>query len=361
MVYSKLIIPTAFLYGENAKSAIMQGFALPIAAGDTAFTHAIVIDRNRSDKRFMSIIELKFSDDDEISQQLDNICKKRDDICGLDMGKNHVMGILNLTPDSFSDGGLHRNIADIERQVDIHIEQGLKILDIGGESTRPNAAYVSCDDEIARIEPILKMLKGKNICISVDTRKAKVMKFALKNGAHIINDVSALEFRADKKTYGEDSGDSQAIILQKKCPIILMHSQGTPEVMQDNPTYNNILFEIYDYLQQRITFLVSNGFDSGKIIIDPGIGFGKTFDHNLIILKNTSIFHSLGVGIMVGASRKAFIGQIAGEKIAKNRMAGSLTAMQIIANMGVQIHRMHDIKQAINQNRIINAINNIEY
>ncbi|MBL1419421.1 MAG: dihydropteroate synthase [Alphaproteobacteria bacterium] len=356
MAHSKLIIPTGFIYGDEAKIAIASQLALPIAGGSVGFCMAKIINRCDDDIGFMSVAELLASDDVEIIAQLEAIGALRPRICGLDMSQQHIMGILNLTPDSFSDGGSHDDVAKLERQIDDHIKCGLSVVDVGGESTRPKASYVSCEQEIVRIAPILSMLKSKDICVSIDTRKAKVMDYALAHGADMINDVSALEFRADVAQYGEDSGDSVQAVLKAQCPIILMHSQGTPETMQNDPHYENILFEIYDYLQARIENLVKQGFDRSKIVIDPGIGFGKTVAHCLTILDNLSLFHSLGVALLVGSSRKSFIGVVAGEKDVGKRQAGSLAAMSVAKNTAVQFHRMHDIKVAQQHMSIINSI-----
>lgn len=350
MIYSKLLVPLAFVYKDAAKAAIKQQIALPLAGGAIAFSMVKIIYRDTSKSDYMTVSELKLSTDIELRAQLELIMKARFDICGLNMSKPHVMGILNITPDSFSDGGVHDSLPIMENKIDHYIEKGLSIIDIGGESTRPGADYVTCAEEIVRIKPILSMLKTKNICVSIDTRKARVMAYALEHGADMINDVSALEFRANIETHAEDSGDSEQVVVSVKCPVVLMHSQGTPDVMQNNPTYDNILFDIYDYLQNRIVTLTPNNYDLKNIIIDPGIGFGKTFEHNLMIIKNISVFHSLGVVIMVGASRKGFIGKVVSEIGVLNRLGGSLAISNLCHNYGIQISRMHDIEDAIQQN-----------
>uniref|UniRef100_A0A2A4Z6I5 dihydropteroate synthase n=1 Tax=OCS116 cluster bacterium TaxID=2030921 RepID=A0A2A4Z6I5_9PROT len=356
VVYSKLIIPTGFVYADAAKRAVANNLAVPLAGAHRAFTLAKIIYRDDDRINYISAQELLATDDAEIIAQLNAICAPRAAICGLDMAQQHIMGILNITPDSFSDGGSHDDVAKLEHQIDDYIKAGLTIIDIGGESTRPNAQYVSCVQEIERIAPVLAMLKTKNICISIDTRKAKVMEYALAHGAHMVNDVAALEFRANVAQYGEDSGDSQELVLKTHCPVILMHSQGTPETMQDDPHYENILFEIYDYLQARINALVAQGFDKNKIMVDPGIGFGKTVNHCLSILNHLSLFHSLGVVLLVGASRKSFIGAVAGAVDAGDRLAGSLASMAAAADAGMQIHRMHDIVASLQQVSIVNSI-----
>lgn len=356
MKFEKLIIPIGFVYGADAQCAVKQGSALALAGGFAAFTQVKVIHRSDPDISFLDVGQLQNINDPEIELQLKNITAKRADFCGLDMSKPHIMAILNITPDSFSDGGRQDDLLQLEQQVDEYIKLGVSILDVGGESTRPNASYVTCAQEIERIAPVLEMLKQKQILISIDTRKAKVMEYALGAGAHIINDVSALEFRADIATYGEDSGDSESLLLQHKCPLILMHSQGTPQVMQNNPHYENMLFEIYDYLQARVDFLTNQNFDLSQIAVDPGIGFGKSAAHCLTILNNLSLFHSLGVALLLGASRKSFIGQIDGGMPAQKRLGGSLAAAHIGLNAGVQIHRMHDVQDSSQHFQVFSAI-----
>ncbi len=354
--YSKLIIPMALCYGAEAKLAIENKLALPIAASNIAFGLVRVVYRDKLEDKIFTLAQLLELNDDEISAQLANITMKRSDICALDMRKSHVMGIANLTPDSFSDGGSINLTDGFDAKIDQHINDGLSILDIGGESTRPNASYISVAQEIDRIAPILEFVKNKNICVSIDSRKAMVMAYALEHGADLINDVSGLEFRANMADHGEDSGDSLALALQKKCPTIIMHSQGTPDIMQNNPQYENILFEIYDYLQSRIDLMLKMGFRKADIIIDPGIGFGKTLRHNMAILQNLTIFHSLGVIVLLGTSRKAFIGEISNAADVTQRLGGSLGIMQLAIASGVQINRMHDIGHAVQQNHVLNMM-----
>ncbi len=257
----------------------------------------------------------------------------RADICGVSMDTPSIMGILNVTPDSFSDGGLHIDAAKTAHEMQM---AGANIIDIGGESTKPNADYVDAETEIERTIPVIKQLTG---AVSIDTRKASVARAAITAGAGMFNDVSALSFDPDSLNI--------ALSAQAVC---LMHSVGTPETMQNNPNYNNVLLDVYDYLETRILTCEAAGISRHKIMIDPGIGFGKTVEHNLALIRGISIFHGLGCAILLGASRKSLIGKLANAPIPKQRFAGSIALGLQGLNQGVQMLRVHDIaetKQAI--------------
>lgn len=246
-----------------------------------------------------------------------------------------IQGVLNVTPDSFSDDGVFDDFSAAIDRSERMIENGAMIIDVGGESTKPGAKAVSHEEELNRVIPVIEKLAYKNIPISIDSRNSQVMQSALNAGAHIINDVSALEH------------DVLSVEVAKEAdvPIILMHAQGPPETMQENPEYKCVHLDIYDYLEERINFCVKNGIAKEKIIIDPGIGFGKTVDHNLQILNHIALFHSLGVPILIGVSRKSFIGKISGEETASNRVHGSISAAQYCLDRGIQIIRVHDVKE----------------
>jgi len=264
---------------------------------------------------------------------LDRLTRPRKDICGISMQNPSIMGILNVTPDSFSDGGLHIDPALAAQKMQ---QQGADIIDIGGESTRPNADYVGAETEIERTVPVIKQLSG---VLSIDTRKAAVADAAINAGAMMFNDVTALSFDPDSlKT---------ALTADAVC---LMHSVGTPKTMQDNPNYNNVLLDVYDYLETRIQACETAGIARHKIMVDPGIGFGKTVEHNLALIRGISLFHGLGCTIMLGVSRKNTINQIANVPDPKQRFAGSIALAIQGLNQGVQMLRVHDIaatKQAI--------------
>jgi dihydropteroate synthase len=247
------------------------------------------------------------------------------------------MGVLNVTPDSFSDGGKYNTTFRALDHVKNMIDFGAHIIDVGGESTRPGAKSVSDQDEIVRVSETIQSIKKKfpNQLISLDTRKSKVMQHGISIGVDMLNDVSALDFDQLSYQVVKDSGK----------PIILNHSQGIPENMQNNPTYDNVLLDIFDYFENKIKFLKDNGIKDEQIIIDPGIGFGKTLEHNLEIISKISIFHSLGYPIMVGPSRKSFIGKIMGEKDNPQRLGGTIASVLYSYLQGIQLFRVHDIQE----------------
>lgn len=340
--YVEPLGPTGGLTVSTDKFLNLGGGSLNFAA-----LRIITRDGNKITTETLSAFELQNylshqSNDkrQKISALLKNISCKRLDIelrggHVLKWDKPIIQGVLNITPDSFSDGG---NFDDFEKSF-VHAEQmiasGAGIIDVGGESTKPGAVPVSIDAEKERVLPIINELSSKNIPISIDSRNADVMEVAIKAGADIINDVSALEH--DER--------SVAVLKEMQVPVILMHTQGNPENMQEKPEYDCAVLDIYDYLKRRIEFCLSAGISKDKIIIDPGIGFGKTVSHNLQILKSISLFHGLGVAILVGVSRKSFIGKITGEEVAAKRISGSIAAAQFCLDQGVQIIRVHDVEE----------------
>lgn len=257
-------------------------------------------------------------------------------IAGLDLSQPQIMGIVNVTPDSFSDGG---DFFDPQYAVDHALrleDEGADILDIGGESTRPGSEPVPQDEELKRVLPVIEKLKLRvQIKLSIDTRKAKVMKEAAAAGADIINDVSALTY------------DHKSILtaVELQLPVVLMHAQGDPKTMQHDPTYENVVADVYNFLKTRIDACVAAGLPRNKIIIDPGIGFGKNLDHNLSLLSNLNDFKSLKAPILLGVSRKSFIAALTNEKDTKNRLPGSLAAALCGIQQGVSILRVHDVAE----------------
>ena len=249
-----------------------------------------------------------------------------------------IMGILNITPDSFSDGGKYfsKPSSAIKKAL-IMNKMGADIIDIGAESTRPGASPLKPEIEIKRLKPIILGLKRKKIIISVDTRNSQTMKFALDNGVKIINDVSSLN---------HDS-ESINIIKKYKCFLILMHMQGTPKTMQNNPKYNFAPKDIYYFLKKQIIKCEENGIKKNRIIIDPGIGFGKTSKHNVQILQNLKIFNKLGCYTLVGLSRKRFISDLTRNEKPIDRIAGTIAANQFALDQGIDIIRVHDVKEAM--------------
>ncbi len=246
-----------------------------------------------------------------------------------------LMGILNVTPDSFSDGGQYLAKNSAVNHALKMINDGADIIDIGGESTKPFSKPVSLDEELSRVIPVIEALrKETDVCISIDTTKSEVAHQALGMGASIINDVSAMEF--DKKMVD--------IALKYDCPIVLMHMKGVPKNMQENPQYSSLISEIISYLKARVDFAVSKGINRNKIIIDPGIGFGKSVEDNFEIINNLNHFTELGFPVMLGASRKSFIG-IALDVPENKRIEGSLAANIIGLQKGISIFRIHDVDQ----------------
>ena len=244
------------------------------------------------------------------------------------------MGVLNLTPDSFSDGGkFNNNNKGIKHAIQM-IKAGAKIIDVGGESTRPGSKKVKTKVEWKRINKILKFICDK-APISLDTRKSEIMEKGIKLGVKIINDVSGLNYDSNTKN----------ILKKYKTPFVIQHSQGLPETMQKNPKYKNELLDIYDFFEQKIIFLRSFGIKHNNIILDPGIGFGKNLKHNMNLISNISIFHSLGFHILVGNSRKKFIKELSGRNDTKKRTGGTVASSIYLMMQGVQILRVHEINE----------------
>jgi dihydropteroate synthase len=254
-----------------------------------------------------------------------------------------VMLILNMTPDSFSDGGNHLgDPVAATAGAFAAVEGGASIVDVGGESTRPGARPVWEGDEVARIEPVVRRLAAGGAIVSIDTRKAAVMEAALAAGATIVNDVSAL------------THDPQAagLLAQHDCPVVLMHHQGDPETMQREPRYGDALIEVYDWLEERIAFAEAAGIARSRIIVDPGIGFGKNLRHNLQILNGLALFHGLGCPILLGASRKRIIGALSNEAKVDERLGGSVALALHGAQQGAQILRVHDVPETLQAIRV---------
>jgi dihydropteroate synthase len=243
------------------------------------------------------------------------------------------MGIVNVTPDSFSDGGEFVDAEVAIRHARLLVEQGAEIIDVGGESTRPGAAPTPPEEEARRVVPVVRALAEAGAVVSIDTRRAAVMGAALEAGAHIVNDVTGL------------TGDpeSLAVVASAKVPVVLMHMKGDPTTMQDLAVYDDVVLEIAQWLDERIAACALAGIPREKIVVDPGIGFAKTGAHNLEILARLATFHGLGCGILLGASRKGFIGRLARAATPKDRVPGSLAAALAALAQGVHILRVHDV------------------
>ncbi len=258
-----------------------------------------------------------------------------------------IMGIVNVTPDSFSDGGDHADtVSAIAHGMEMW-EAGADILDVGGESTRPGADPVAVEEELERITPVVRGLAERGARISIDTRHAAVMAAALEAGAQVINDVSALTHDTESLGVAAKSG----------APVILMHMQGDPRTMQDDPRYDFAPTEIYEYLSARIETCAAAGIDAADILVDPGVGFGKSFDHNVDILSCLSLFHGLGCGILVGVSRKRFLASLSRDEAPKDRLPGSLAAALVAVDQGVQMLRVHDVAETRQAFSVWDALN----
>jgi dihydropteroate synthase len=260
--------------------------------------------------------------------------------------RTHLMGILNVTPDSFSEGGRFFKLEEAVKQGLKLADKGADIVDVGGESTRPGSEPVPIEEELRRVIPVIgELVKRIDIPISIDTYKSRVAKEALDSGASMVNDISGLRFDPEMKK----------VISEYNVPVILMHIQGTPRNMQENPQYENLLEEIKSYLDQSISIAEEAGIGEDKIIIDPGIGFGKTLDDNLKILKNLREFKSLGKPVMIGVSRKSFIGKILDLPV-NERLGGSLAALAVAIINGANILRVHDAEESRRVAKLVDTI-----
>ncbi|NPB09797.1 MAG: dihydropteroate synthase [Thermodesulfobacteria bacterium] len=263
--------------------------------------------------------------------------------------RTYVVGILNVTPDSFSDGGLYHRVDRALFRVEEMVSAGVDLIDVGGESTRPFAKPVPAEEELARVIPVIEAVRKRfDIPISIDTYKARVAREALAAGADIVNDVSALRF----------DPEMVRVLVETGAPVILMHMKGTPQTMQLDPHYEDVVAEIKDFLQERKEFAISNGVQAEKIILDPGIGFGKRFEDNLAIIKHVDEFSSLGP-VLLGPSRKAFLGEILGKE-ARERDAGTMAVVAYAALKGVDLVRVHNVEMAVDTLKVIQALKEVQ-
>jgi len=255
-------------------------------------------------------------------------------IAGLPMDRPQIMGIVNVTPDSFSDGGTFDGVqAAVDHALKLE-EEGATILDIGGESTRPGSETVPIEEELRRVLPVLEALRPRtDALISVDTRKGQLMQAAADAGADILNDVSALTYDPDAIHIAAETG----------LPVMLMHAQGDPKTMNDDPKYSDVVLDVFDFLERRVHACAAAGIARDKLVVDPGIGFGKLLQHNVQVLSAMSLYHGLGVPVLLGASRKKLIGQLCNVDDATARVPGSISAALSSVAQGVQIVRVHDV------------------
>ena len=329
-----------FYYGSKSKALIKKAKTLPLNGNNLiSFDEIEIISRK-------SIKKLSINKINDLPDLIKKIVKK--DIKLITKNKRNfknlnfktlpkIMGVLNMTPDSFSDGGKYNKNYLAKKRLNYLFNSGANIVDIGGESTRPGSKPISSKIEWNRIKYILNNFNKKNF-LSLDTRKSHIMEKGINLGVALINDVSGLNY--DK--------NSIKVLKKYKIPFVLQHSLGNPDVMQNNPKYKNVLLDIYDFFEKKIKYLRINGIDHNNIILDPGIGFGKNLKHNLKLIKNISIYHSLGLPILLGISRKRFIKELSGKNDSSSRVGGTISSSIYAMMQGVQLLRIHDVNE-INQ------------
>jgi dihydropteroate synthase len=329
--------PCGLVWGARAQAAAKTGAVGRIGGGAAGFTACEVIEREsgRVRRRWLGYGELKATQETALAQRLARLEAPRPAMPGLDFARPCIMGVINVTPDSFSDGGQNPDPESAIAHGRALAAQGAHVLDVGGESTRPFAEPLPLAEERARALPVVEALAGDGHVVSIDTRKGAMMREAVAAGAAIVNDVSALTH----------DPDSLAAVRELGVPVVLMHSQGDPTVMQVAPHYDDAVLDIFDALAARIEACEAAGIPRGRIMADPGIGFGKTVEHNLALLGGLTLLHGLGVPLVVGASRKGFIGKLTGEAAAGRRVAGSIGAAVAIVMQGVQVVRVHDVAE----------------
>jgi dihydropteroate synthase len=333
-VTRRYLLPRGLLRGAAAERVVAAGAALPLAGGAIAFCFAEVAERKPGEAGIRKPAWLG----DLVGPDrglLDGLLEPRPTWAGFDPAKPLIMGVVNVTPDSFSDGGDFATAEDATAQGVRLAEQGADIIDIGGESTRPGAQEVSAAEEIRRVVPVVSALAERGLCVSIDTRHAAVMRAAVAAGARIINDITAL------------TGDpeSPAAAAKSGAAIVLMHMQGEPRTMQADPHYADTTLDLLDYFTDRLADLGNLGVDPARIALDPGIGFGKKDPHNLLLLSELAAFQVFGCPVLLGVSRKSFLGRLSRGEKPKDRTAGSLAAGLAGLDQGVQIIRVHDVAE----------------
>ncbi len=337
-----------FYYGKESRQLINKKKSVPLNGNkDISFDHIEIISRNSKKRISLSDINnLSKLLKKQILNDLKKIRLKKKNFANLNLLKiPNIMGVLNLTPDSFSDGGKFNTKSKGLKHAKEMFQSGANIIDIGGESTRPGSKSVDKDLEWKRIEKILSSI-SKKIPISLDTRKSEIMRKGIYYGVKVINDVSGLSY--DSKTID--------VLKELKIPFVIQHSQGLPEKMQNNPYYKNALLDIYDFFEEKIKFLRSIGINHNNIIVDPGIGFGKNLKHNMTLIKNVSIFHTLGFPILIGNSRKKFIKEISKKNDTNNRIGGTVASSIYLMMQGVQILRIHDVNELLQGVKVFNRL-----
>ena len=337
-----------FYYGNTSKKLIKQKKTLPLNGNPKiSFDHIEILSRNSKKKiHIKDIKKLSKFFKVKIKNDLKKIIKKKKNFSNFNFKHiPNIMGVLNLTPDSFSDGGKFKKKNLGYKHAVYLFKSGANIIDVGGESTRPGSREIKIKIEWNRIKSIIKKF-GKKIPLSLDTRKSEIMERGIRAGVQLINDTSGLKH------------DKQSInVLKKyKAPFVIHHIQGTPATMQIKPKYKNVLLDIYDFFEEKIKYLRFKGIKHKHIIVDPGIGFGKKLKHNMKLISNVSIFHSLGFPILLGVSRKRFIKDISGNNDNDKRLGGTISASLFAMMQGVQILRVHDVNDVIQGTKVFNEL-----
>lgn len=336
-----ILRPIGLLAGSTAREAIASGAARQLAGGPLAFTAAEMFLRRDDGVEIIgsavaAIEEWAIAQGGAaaaaVTTQMFALSLPRASVAGLSMDRPRLMGVVNVTPDSFYDGARLPTTADAVAHGRALRDAGADILDVGGESTRPGSDAVSEQQELDRVLPVIEQLAADGALVSADTRRASVMRAACAAGARIINDVSALT-----------EPGAPAAAAETGAGMVLMHMQGAPRTMQDDPVYDHAPYEVLRFLTERIAACEAAGIARDAIVVDPGIGFGKTVAHNLQIFEQLALLHATGCAIMVGASRKSFIGAIADCADPDDRLPGSLAAATLAVSQGVQLHRVHDV------------------
>ena len=337
-----------FYYGNVSKKLIKQKKTLPLNGNPKiSFDHIEILSRNSKKKIHIKYIKkLSKFFKVKIKNYLKKIIKKKKNFSNFNFKYiPNIMGVLNLTPDSFSDGGKFKKKNLGYKHVVYLFKSGANIIDVGGESTRPGSREIKIKIEWNRIKSIIKKF-GKKIPLSLDTRKSEIMERGIRAGVQLINDTSGLKH--DKQSIN--------VIKKYKVPFVIHHIQGTPDTMQIKPKYKNVLLDIYDFFEEKIKYLRLKGIKHKHIIIDPGIGFGKKLKHNMKLISNVSIFHSLGFPILLGVSRKRFIKDISGNNDNDKRLGGTISASLFAMMQGVQILRIHDVNDVIQGTKVFNEL-----
>ena len=341
--------PCNFYFGKNSINKIKKKKSLPLNGNRLVSFDSIEIISRKGSKT-LGILEVKLLPKKvkyKVQQDLKKITQKKR-FKNLKFSSSPVlMGIINLTPDSFSDGGKYRNIKSAYEHSKFLIQKGCKIIDVGGESTRPGSSDVNVNLEWKRIQNFLKKSRGLKSLISVDTRKSKIMNKANKYKLNLVNDISGLSY------------DPNTLEFLKKTnkPFVLNHIKGEPVNMQKNPKYKNVVLDIYDFFEEKLKIIRNKGIKHNNIILDPGIGFGKNLKHNITILKDISVFHSLGFPLLLGISRKRFIKDLSDINDSKERIGGTISASLWSMMLGVQLLRVHDVNEVNQAIKVFKKLN----